>query len=116
MHTCWEERKFQREQVGVAIAIYQDDFDLPHASVITAEIHWMDQASFQLIIICIRMPRCSNSTTPKYLQSKIVALLQRVHLKMFVFIENKLKCIISSAMPAVCVPTRHCVLSKVKQR
>lgn len=42
-------RKFQREQVGVAIAIYQEDFDLSHASVITAEIHWMDQASFLLI-------------------------------------------------------------------
>ena len=46
MHTCWEERKFQREQVGVAIAIYQDDFDLFNASVTTAEIPWMDQDCF----------------------------------------------------------------------
>lgn len=76
MHTCWEERKFQREQVGVAIAIYQDDFDLPHASVTTAEIHWMDQARLQLIIMCIRTPRCNNSTTPKSLQSKIVVLME----------------------------------------
>ncbi|CAB1419352.1 unnamed protein product [Pleuronectes platessa] len=59
MHTCWEERKFQREQVGVAIAIYQDDFDLPHASVTTAQIYWMDQVGLQ----CMHEPRCNNSPT-----------------------------------------------------
>lgn len=31
--------------MGVTIAIYQDDFDLPCASVTTAQIHWMDQAA-----------------------------------------------------------------------
>lgn len=33
MHACWEERKFQREQVGVTIEIYQDDFDLVFSSI-----------------------------------------------------------------------------------
>lgn len=53
MHACWEERKFQREQVGVAIAIYQDDFDLLHASVTAAEKLPMNQDSLQSIIMCV---------------------------------------------------------------
>lgn len=37
-----KERKFQREQVGVVIAIYQEDFDLLFTSVTAAEMAWMD--------------------------------------------------------------------------
>lgn len=48
------------------IAIYQNDFDLPHASVTTAQICWMDQLGPQ----CIHMPGCNNNTAPKYLGSK----------------------------------------------
>lgn len=49
-HACLAERKFQREQVGVAIGIYQEDFDPPHASVIAAEVHWTDRERFQSIM------------------------------------------------------------------
>lgn len=90
MHTFWEEKKFQREQVGVAIAIYQDDFDLPHASVTTAQIHWMNQASLQLFIMCIHTPRCNNGIIPKYLWSKTVIFMQWVHNRLFVNSECKL--------------------------
>lgn len=98
MHTCWEERKFQREQVGVAIAIYYNDFDLPHASVTTAGIHWMDQAGLQLMLMCIHMPVHNNRTASKDLLGKIPVLMERVHIRLYVLIKNKLKCILSYEM------------------
>lgn len=93
--------------MGVAIAIYQDDFDLPHASVTTAEIHWMDQANLQLIIMCIHTPRFKNRTRPKYLQSNNCCFDVRLH----VHIESKLKYLLNYAALTVCLSAHASVCS-----
>lgn len=105
MNTCWGERKFQREQVGVVIAIYQDNFDLPHAPVTTFQIHWIDQHGLQSIIMCTCMPRCSNGTTPKYEQSKRMCPLKTSWDASLVVV----------CWCSVCLPTHPDALAKVKQ-